>query len=247
MHLSMNEEHILELLRQHKILTVSQLGQYLYVSQQSIRRYLATLEEEGHIIRTHGGAMLNINASDQTIPMTLRENNASGAKHIIAEKAASLVKDGDIVMLDASTTCCHLVPHLAKKTNIRVITSGLKTALMLCEMNIKTISTGGNILAGSYSFIGQNAIDSLTKYNADIAFFSCHGLSRDGLITENSQEENAIRNTMIKYAKKSVLLIDNTKFNKTCFFNLCSLKDIDACCSNEPLPNRLSSMVENLY
>lgn len=247
MHLSINEEHILELLRQHKMLSVKQLGQHLYVSQPSVRRYLVSLEEKGQIIRTHGGAMLNISASDQTIPMMLRENSASGAKQKIAEKAASLVKDGDIVMLDASTTCCHLVPFLAKKNNIRVITSGLKTAMPLCEMNIVTISTGGNILAGSYSFIGQNAIANIKKYNADIAFFSCHGLSENGFITENSQEENAIREAMMAHTKKSVLLVDNTKFNKTCFFNMCSLSDIDVCCSNEPLPPPLGEQVENLY
>ena len=247
MHLSVNEEHILDLLRQHKMLSVGQIGQYLYVSQPSVRRYLASLEEKGQIIRTHGGAMLNISASDQTIPMMLRENSASLAKQAIAEKAATLIKDGDIVMMDASTTCRHIVPFLAKKNNIRVITSGLKTALLLCETNIKTISTGGNILAGSYSFIGQNAIASLKKYNADIAFFSCHGLSDTGLVTENSQEENAIREAMMAQSKKSVLLVDNTKFHQTCFFNLCSLSDIDVCCSDIPLPPPLGSKTENLF
>lgn len=247
MHFSSNEERILELLRQHKMLTVSQIGQYLYVSQPSVRRYLASLEEHGQIIRTHGGAMLNINASDQTIPIMFRENNASIAKQTIAEKAVSLIKDGDIIMMDASTTCAHMVPYLAKKSNIRVITSGLKTAMLLCEMNIKTISTGGNILAGSYSFIGQNAISAIKKYNADIAFFSCHGLSHDGLVTENSQEENAIREAMMAQSKKSVLLIDNTKFNNTCFFNLCALSDIDVCCSNEPLPEPLGEKINNMF
>ena len=112
---------------------------------------------------------------------------------------------------------------------------------------MKTISTGGNVLAGSYSFIGQNAISNIKKYNADIAFFSCHGLSESGLVTENSQEENAIREAMMQQTKKSVLLIDNTKFNQTCFFNLCSLSDIDTVCSDVPLPAPLANMTKNLF
>ena len=71
------------------------------------------------------------------------------------------------------------------------------------------------------------------KYNADIAFFSCRGLSEDGIATDNSILENSIRRIMIKNAKESYLLCDNTKFKKKYLNTLCNIKEISGIITNK--------------
>lgn len=94
--------------------------------------------------------------------------------------------NGYVIMLDASTTAFHLLPHLAEFKNILVITNGAKTAFESASMGIKTICTGGEMALESFSYIGPDAESVLNKYNADVAFFSCRGVSENGIVSDNS-------------------------------------------------------------
>ena len=92
-------------------------------------------------------------------------------------------------------------------------------------MGIRTICTGGEMTLESFSYIGPDAENILSRYNADIAFFSCRGIS-DGIATDNSIMENNIRKIMIKNSKAKYLLCDKSKFNKTYLNTLCHIDDI---------------------
>ena len=81
-------------------------------------------------------------------------------------------------------------------------------------MGIRTICTGGELTLESFSFVGSDAEETLRKYNADIAFFSCRGLSENGLATDSSIFENSIRKIMMKNSKESYLLCDKNKIGK---------------------------------
>ena len=135
-------------------------------------------------------------------------------------------------MLDGSTSAYHIIPHLRDKKDIIVITSGAKAALLLAEMGIPTISSGGVMINRSYSYVGEDAIRTLLKYNADIAFFSCRGLSDEGIPSDNSPEENEVRRAMIKRAKFRVLLCDEKKIGNVYLNNLCDPSEIDEIISN---------------
>ena len=119
-----------------------------------------------------------------------------------------------------------MIPLLASKKNLTVITSGVKALSKLAEYGINTISTGGTLINSCLSLVGADACKTIEIYNADIAFFSCRGVSDDGLLTDISPEENNVRKKMIKYAKKSYLLCATEKFNKRYFHNLCHKNDI---------------------
>ena len=119
------------------------------------------------------------------------------------------------------------------KSDITVITSGLKTAMALSECNIKTVILGGPVHSANLSSNSALAMQMIAHYNADVFFFSCDGLSAEGEITDNSFEECLLRREFMKRADKNVLLIDPTKRNKKFKYNLCTLEEIDCCVTVE--------------
>ena len=134
-------------------------------------------------------------------------------------------------MLDASTTAFHLIPYLVEFENIMVITNGAKTALEAASMGIRTICTGGEMILESFSYIGSDAESVLSRYNADVSFFSSRGVDNN-IATDNSIMENNLRRIMIKNSKKSYLLCDKSKFGKTYLNTLCHIEDIDGLISD---------------
>ena len=221
------EKQILEILLKEKKSSVKQLAKILFVSEPSVRRDLQSLEKQNLIKRIHGGAVLEETAlSKNKIPFLIREYEQSSAKTMIAKKAIDLICDNDIVFLDASTSCYYLIPFLASKRNLTVITNGVKALIKLAEYGINTISTGGALLNSCLALVGEEAYKTIETYNADIALFSCRGVSNDGYLTDFSIEENNARKKMIQHARKSYLLCTSEKNGKSYFHNLCHKDDI---------------------
>lgn len=166
----------------------------------------------------------------------LRRSKFGAEKKMIANAAIQLVKNGDVIMMDGSSTASYLIPLLTGFSNIIVITSGVHTAMLLCETNIKTLCTGGLMVNHSYSYVGQDATDMIRHYNADVCFFSCHGIIDGGMLTDPSKEENDLRSEMMRRSKKSALLIDSSKFNVNGWHNLCKLSEVDYCFCDKKIP-----------
>jgi len=216
------EKQILEILLKEKRVTVQQLAKLLFTSEPSIRRDLVSLEQQHLIKRIHGGAVLEETAlSKNKIPFLIREYEQSSAKTLIAQKAIDLVSDNDVVFLDASTSCYYLIPFLASKQNLTVITNGVKTLAKLAEYDINTFSTGGALINSCLVLVGDEACRNIEAFNADIAFFSCRGVSEEGFLTDIAREENIVRKSMIQNSKKAYLLCATEKFGKKYYHNLC--------------------------
>ena len=227
---------IIEELRKNPDVNVKELAAKLYVSEPTVRRDLTALHEKGIITKMYGGAVLNAADSFNEIPFFLRATEKSEVKNAIARRAAELVEDGMVVMLDGSTSAYHMVPYLARYKNLIVITSGAKTALMLAEANIRTFCTGGQMIIHSYSYVGEQAEEFVRNYNADILFFSCHGLDGEGRMTDNAIEEANLRKVMFRHAKRKVLLCDSGKIGKRCVYNMGNVSEIDEIVSDVELP-----------
>ena len=206
--------------------SVKELSEKLFVSEPTVRRDIAFLQKKELLTCKRGIVTLKTNSPDQRIPLFIRHMEQNEEKQIIARKAVKYIKEGYVIMLDASTTAFQIIPYLTDFKNILVITNGAKTALESASMGIKTICTGGEIMPESFCYVGTDAESILKKYNADIAFFSCRGLSEDGIATDNSILENSIRRIMIKNSKESYLLCDETKFNNKYLNTLCDIKEI---------------------
>ena len=222
------EKQILEVLLKEKRATVQQLANILFISEPSVRRDLSSLEKQNLIKRVHGGAVLEETAlSKNKIPFLIREYEQSNAKTLIAKKAIDLVKDNDVVFLDASTSCYYLIPFLASKRNLTVITNGIKALAKLAEYGINTFSTGGALVNSCLVLVGDEARRTIEGFNADIAFFSCRGVSDEGFLTDIAREENIVRKSMIQNSKKAYLLCATDKLGKKYYHNLCHKNEID--------------------
>ncbi len=220
------EELYIKLLaeREH---TVRDLANKLFVSEPTVRRDILVLEKKDIITRKRGRVNLKINSADKRIPLFIRDMENNPSKRQIALKALSYIKDGDTIILDASTTAYCLLPHLVNFKELFVITNGAKTAIDLAAMGIKTICTGGELTEESFSYVGTDAESVLSRYNADVAFFSCRGITEDGFVTDNSILENSMRKIMIRNARKSYLLCDKSKLGKTYLNTLCHKNELD--------------------
>lgn len=233
------QQRILEELRANPDVTVGELARKLYVSEPTVRRDFTELERRGLITKVYGGAILNSGAADKEIPFYIRANEQSSVKVQMGRAAAELVEDGMVVMLDGSTSCYHLVPYLAQKKDIIVITSGAKTAVSLAEHNVRTFCTGGQMIIHSYSYVGEQAERFVRGLNADILFFSCRGLTEDGKMTDQAIEEANLRRVMFESSKRKYLLCDSSKIGKLCFYNMGSVDELDGIISEKPLPESL--------
>ena len=223
---------IVEELKNDPSIGVSELAAKLYVSEPTIRRDLTELHNKGIVTKIYGGAILNTATAYREMPFFLRENEKSSTKSEMGKKASALIQDGMVIMLDGSTSAFHIVPYLAKFNNLTVITSGAKTAVALAEANIRTFCTGGEMIIHSFSYVGQQAEDFVRNVNADILFFSCHGLDDKGRMTDNAIEEANLRKIMFEHSAKKVLLCDSSKIGKTYFYNMGNISDVDAVISD---------------
>ena len=236
MSLKDRESKILEYLSQSREATIDELCAKLFVSAPTIRRDLKALSEDGKIIRTHGGAFLN-NLPWESTPQELREKEFVEEKDIIAEKCLDLIKDGDTVMIDASSTGLQLIRLLGAKKSIIVITNSSKASLISAKTGVKTFVSGGETSKTSFGYVGSFAEEFIRKFNADICFFSVSSLTPDGKLTDNSIYENQISKTMIESSKKSVLLLNSQKIGSPQLNTLCSLNDIDFVVSEKDISN----------
>lgn len=224
----------------HKSASVHDICREFFISESTARRDIKHLCKTSALQRVHGGVRAGSVAADRNTPFFVRGQISVEKKKTIAKKAASLVKDGDVIIMDGSTTAYGIIPYLLTKRDLTIVTSSVKTAMASGECNIKTFATGGQMIPGSYSFYGQDAESMASRINGDIMFFSCTGISSDGMLTDRSIEENNVRKIMMSRAKKVIFLCDSSKFDQCYLHNLCHISEIDDMISDAEIP-------ENIY
>lgn len=221
------QQEILEILKRERSVSVARLARELFASEPTIRRDLAHLEEQGYLKRVYGGAVIG-GAPDREIPYEVRENEQEDAKTIMARKAAAFLHKGDVIFLDGSSSAARLVEPISRVEDVLVVTSGAKTAIALAEKGVRVISTGGQMITKSFTYVGSHAEACVRSMRADTVFFSCRGLSDEGEMTDISIEELNLRRAMLERARTKILLCDSSKFGKQYMYSLGYREDIDA-------------------
>ena len=237
------QEEILQILNENKSATVEELASELFVSGATIRRDLREMEKQGLIKRSHGGAML-FKSSAEDSAFALREQENTEKKRTIAHLASKLVKSGDSVFLDSSTTAGFLIPKLNLISMLSVTTTGLRNALLLSQTdNVKIYLPGGQILNHSNSIIGSDTIEYISRMHADIAFISCSGVDVANGFTDTSIEQARLKRQMRKNSRKVAMLVDSTKINKTFLCNDFSFDEVDYLITDKTPPIELVEKV----
>lgn len=222
-------------------ITVKELCEKLYASESSIRRDLSVLENRGIIKRTYGGAELITNFSN-VISFNKRAFYNVEAKKVIAKKAAKLIKDGDIIFLDQSSTSFYLANEITRRNSLTVVTNNIEILCLLSGSGIKVISSGGVLSSENRCcFIGSDAQKVFENMYADLAFFSTKALSDDGIISDCTGEEVALRKPMLKNASKKVFLCDSEKFGTRSAYKQCTLSEVDYLVSESECAKKFGS------
>ena len=208
-------QKILDILHQSGKVSVAAISRELGTTPVTIRSDLTALEQEGHLIRVQGGAVLPPrNKSSQTIPTV---SNVEEKKHIAAAIAA-MIRDGDTLFINSGTTTEYVATALEIRTNLNIVTNSLAVATILGEIpSFRVILVGGEINA-QYGFTyGGDALSQLEKYKANWAILSIDGISTSCGITTRHAEEAMVDRTMIANASSILIAADHTKIERAGF------------------------------
>ncbi len=237
------EKEILGVLSETEFIGVHELAARLYVSEPTVRRDLTAMAKKGLVIRTHGWVTAKVNAADEAFAISLREQAQGTAKSIIGKKAAALIHDGSVILMDGSTSAFSVLPYLAEHKDLIVITNGAKTSLALGRMGIKNFCTGGQMINETMAYVGRHAEAMVSAVNADLLLFSARGMAEDGSFSDSSIEENNLRRVMMSRAGRRVMLLDSSKLGKTYMDVLCRAEDVTDLVCEAPLPPSVTEKI----
>lgn len=217
---------ILGKLQAERRVVVSELSQLYDVSEETIRRDLEKLVNDGFAIKSYGGAVINENANID-LPFNVRKNRNVVGKQRIAELVSKLVKDGDSLMLDASSTAVFIAKALKEKKNLTLITNSIEILIELFDVpEWSVLSTGGVSREGSFALVGPQTDKMLRSYHVDKSIVSCKGLDLSAGFTDSDELHANNKKTMLDSGKERILAIDSSKFDNTAFTAIGTLDDI---------------------
>lgn len=218
---------ILAKLQAERKVVVNDLSQIYQVTEETIRRDLEKLENEGLAKKTYGGAVLN-ESFNIDLPYTVRKKANVGSKQQIAANIVDMIEDGDHIMLDASSTALFIAKRMKDKKNITVITNSVEILLELSDRTgWKILSTGGRLKEGGLALVGYQAERMISTFHVDYAIFSCKGIDIDHGLTDANESDAQIKKMISRAAKKRILAVDHSKFDRISFTQVCDLEDID--------------------
>lgn len=234
---------ILEEIRRHKAIKVSQLSRMFNVSEMTIRRDLEKLSEEGLIERVHGGV---ISLDGTAFEPTFKEKETINIeeKRKIGKMAASLIKENDTVCFGPGTTVMQIVKNLGNK-NITALTNSLNIAFELTKLpGIILFVIGGEVRRGSYAMVGPETEEYLQRFFVDKFFVGVNGFSITQGITIPNPSEAAVYREMMRLSRETIVVVDHTKFGNVSFVKIADIDCIDKLITDSGVDERYVKQLE---
>ena len=218
-------ERILDILLKEKKISVGELSRRLGVSEVTIRKDLTELEKQGRLLRRYGGAVPAENPL-QVVSHLKRVSLRQEEKRRIAKFAASMIKDGENILLDAGSTVLALAKELHGR-EIRVVTNNIAVANeLLGDDKISVEIIGGTVRRASEAMVGPRACKALENIRVDKVFLGCSGFDPAlGFSSQNAVEAET-KQKMLKCAPEIIVLADHSKFARPAFANFAKLDEI---------------------
>ncbi|MBP6024119.1 DeoR/GlpR family DNA-binding transcription regulator [Ferruginibacter sp.] len=208
----------------HNRVLSSDLSSAINVSEDTIRRDLQELSDHNKLIKVHGGALSkSFHSSFNSSKVYAIEN-----KKKIAQKAASLIKDGMFVLTSGGTTIIELAKALPENLHATFITGSLPSAIeYMHHPNIDVIIIGDKLSKNSQITVGGEAIAKIKQIKADLCFVGTNALSLEHGLTDNDWEVVQVKKAMIEASEKVVSLTISEKLNSTQPIRICEINEID--------------------
>lgn len=241
-------DKIIDIITKDGKVIVKELSETFNVSEDAIRKDLKYLEKKGALERTYGGAILRKHIP-QYIRVEERVNKNTDAKRKIADKAFSLLKDGEIIFLDISSTNIILAEKIANSDlKLTVMSNSIDILHTLCRNpKIQIISPGGILYQSMGGFVGSAAIDAISKYKVQRAFIGSCGVDLElGSINTFNVEDGNTKKAIIKSGKEVILVMENEKFFYDGIYKFADIDEINMIITDEEPTEPIKSKLEKL-
>lgn len=241
------QNEIERLVELHGRVRVSELAERFGVSGVTVRKDLEVLAQAQRVKRTYGGAVA-LTRSDRELSFDARAHLEQEAKDSIGALAAGLVRDGESIVLDASTTALVMARHLLRKGNwhsLTVVTNGIRTAEELAVRDgITVLMMGGRIRWQTSSMVGPLGTDVLKRVNVQKAFLGAVGLTLAEGLTQSSEEEAQIRRPMVAAAHEVYAIVDRTKWGRVASATFCKADRLTQVVTDDRAPQDMVDALE---
>lgn len=236
-------ELVLDLLERKGRVLVGELALKASVSEMTIRRDLEALEREGVLKRVHGGAVSAVSMSYEP-PFPVRAQRAVETKERIGQAAASLLAEGETVILDVGSTTLEVAKALKGRRNLTIITPSLRVADVLAgEPGLRLMLTGGMVRPGELSLVGDLADRAFADLRFDTFIMGVGGIDPDAGLTEFNPDDARVKRAALSSARRCVVTADSSKLGKVAFARICPLERVDVLVTDGGAP---ADMVEAL-
>lgn len=219
------QAYILHQVNLHNKVLSSSLCTEINVSEDTIRRDLQELAEEGKVIKVHGGA-LSHSFNDVSFPVN--GVYSQNQKKTIAQKAIGLISNGMFVLTSGGTTIMELARSLPPQLKATFISGSIPVILeYMHHPNIEVILIGDKISKNSKITVGSEAIAKIKQMKPDICFLGTNAIDVEHGITDNDWEVVQLKKAMIDSSKRVVCLSIAEKINTVQPIRVCGIDDID--------------------
>lgn len=220
-------ELIKKIIQTEKKVVVSELSTSFGVTEETIRRDLEKLENEGILNRTFGGAVLNVENQREGIHFYQRARIHIEEKHKMAIVFESILKGKSTIAADASTSVMEAVKLVKNSRDVTVLTTSTAMPAEMASTDVSIILTGGVFNRSTLSLQGKVARENIRNYHVDILLISCKGIDMVKGAMDSKETEAEVKKVMIEQANEVALFADHSKFDKTAFAHLSAWDQID--------------------
>ena len=228
---------------QKETVSMEELRARFDVSMNTVRRDVNELLCKGVAEKVYGGVCARKTPEQSLVPFECRRIDNEQAKRSIGERAAAMVRDGDVIYLDSGTTTLHVAEHLARRAELTVVTNNLEAIVRLvpCE-NITVIVLPGQLRRKTNSFTGLEAARALRGYNIRLALMASSGATLHG-VTNSSPLEYEIKRSALEISQSSGLLLAADKFGVAGLMTYATFGDFDSIITERPLSKEFEQRI----
>ena len=229
-------DEILRLVRETGSIEVDGLARAFGVTTQTIRQDLRNLDTQGFLKRTHGGARKLDTVT--TRDYAARREQSSAEKQRIGLAAAALIPDRCAVMLNIGTTTEQVAQALRHHSGLMVISNNINIITQLSGTTDKDlVLVGGRVRQSDGAVVGEDAVEFISRYKVDYAVIGCSSLDEDGTILDFDAQEVSVARAILRNARKTILVADQSKFRVTAPVRIADISEIDHMVTDAPPPD----------
>lgn len=231
--INLMEEYVIR----NGVVSMEELAEQFQISINTVRRDVKQLLTRRTLVKVYGGVAVRERQDTQPVlPFAIRIEKNRKAKETIGRLASELVQDGDSIFLDSGSTTPQILPHLADKTGVTVLTHSLSVLTEASKYrNLRVIAFGGIFNPDTASYVDIETMASLSRFTIDKVFVAATGVSLENGLTNTTFLEAEIKRMIVKRAKKLILLADSSKFDYSSIITFCDFNNL-SCVVTEKRP-----------